>query len=974
MLSHSERKLTPGVYRRGFYFLKHKTVVEAYLKKTENSEPGNAHKKEFGGAIDKFVDKPFPIDESAAPLDIAAGMSFSVYILANHTVVVDGPAELDRALFLGDPGVPRQLSALVNRVSAGMNHVVAWAPNSSTVISWGCNVNSSIIGLSWTSSAEVCGQLGQSASQKAMGPGMIKNIRGNVLDVACGASHTLVLTNLQLFGCGLNTSHQLTGTDPCYPFCVPIAIPTDVVASQVSCGDHHSMILSEEGHVFCWGWNESGQCGQAVSVKYVSTPSKVKGLKDIEQVAGGSHHSLALKKGGKVLSWGGNTRGELGRRVFGQSHSPSVIDSLPVCVSISASLMVCSAVDSHGCPWVWGALQGEDFLTNARTPRKLAFDGDVCNIKCGFTHNILIAIKKRRSSLTENSEEATTPTKSRMPKLRLRYSEKSKAKRSASPAQSKADEEEESDSLSDVPARSGSFTGSVPASPGSMSEVEERVSSRKANELDLTLVQEPQSEDIVVDYGTPGLELNSVVVHDAYKMYEMMFVENYHFLFVGKCASQNNGKVVAVLRAPDPVKHFYQALMFDTMGILSVTIDEAQVVGKDNVGQPSPRNLAVLLLNFLQDHWGRSSDLSLHPSRKTSNPINVLSISSSPMASPASSPLASPRTGSKRDMEWKHVSSTSDKAHLSSRLWMLESRLAKSQKLNVAVFFHGQQEGLESEAFAKFLRIICSEVSGENWKHHDGGVLSFMNKGEKESPSTLFYTSWRGFEICFHVSTRMSTDMERQFVGNDKAVIHFADANVVVSPEFRGKVNSAAVVVKQEYSIDSFVKDHKKHWPEAESDAVVEGVKHQQKKVRKGWRIACFSRSSVKWKSIVTTSVIKDKNILRDVVLANVINANTAVQKSPPFCHAFRSAMADEVEGLVELFTATSSSNSGKRTWNPISGSRNLSGPLSMSPATTATTSTAASSPPSTPATTVNASSVARSDKRQSVSSTGVLM
>lgn len=123
--------------------------------------------------------------------------------------------------------------------------------------------------------------------------------------------------------------------------------------------------------MFAWGLNASGQCGQPSSSSSVSRPTLIEGLQEAIRVAGGSHHSLALTKNGKIFSWGGNQCGELGRRASGASHEIGPVDGgKTVFASISSKAQVCAAIDAAGSLWVWGFLQGEGATAHAKAPRQ----------------------------------------------------------------------------------------------------------------------------------------------------------------------------------------------------------------------------------------------------------------------------------------------------------------------------------------------------------------------------------------------------------------------------------------------------------------------------------------------------------------------------------------------------------------------------------------------------------------------------
>ncbi|XP_033108343.1 probable E3 ubiquitin-protein ligase HERC3 isoform X2 [Anneissia japonica] len=82
---------------------------------------------------------------------------------------------------------------------------------------------------------------------------------------------------------------------------------------QAACGDGHSVVLSNKGHIISWGHDLKGQCGHG-TVSNSLKPRVIKSLsmEFIIQVSCGSNHTLALAKSGKVFAWGDNSRFQLG--------------------------------------------------------------------------------------------------------------------------------------------------------------------------------------------------------------------------------------------------------------------------------------------------------------------------------------------------------------------------------------------------------------------------------------------------------------------------------------------------------------------------------------------------------------------------------------------------------------------------------------------------------------------------------------
>ena len=83
---------------------------------------------------------------------------------------------------------------------------------------------------------------------------------------------------------------------------------------SVSCGNQHSMFLTDTGFVYTYGRNMDGQLGIS-SRKESKVPVAVTALKEdpICQIACGGDYSLAVSESGTVFAWGNNNAGQLGK-------------------------------------------------------------------------------------------------------------------------------------------------------------------------------------------------------------------------------------------------------------------------------------------------------------------------------------------------------------------------------------------------------------------------------------------------------------------------------------------------------------------------------------------------------------------------------------------------------------------------------------------------------------------------------------
>ncbi len=86
----------------------------------------------------------------------------------------------------------------------------------------------------------------------------------------------------------------------------------------VAAGKYHSCAITEEEHLFCWGFSGNGQLGNGHIDTDISThfvPTKIEGLPytaPIKMLALGGYHSCALHSTGAVSCWGFASSGQLG--------------------------------------------------------------------------------------------------------------------------------------------------------------------------------------------------------------------------------------------------------------------------------------------------------------------------------------------------------------------------------------------------------------------------------------------------------------------------------------------------------------------------------------------------------------------------------------------------------------------------------------------------------------------------------------
>nr|CAD7575619.1 unnamed protein product [Timema californicum] len=119
----------------------------------------------------------------------------------------------------------------------------------------------------------------------------------NIQKVVCGQHHTIAQSvDGRIFGWGDNKHGQL-GLDPStHPYVyTPLELQQLIAApdNEVFTGWTHTAVLTDNGDVMSWGWNEHGNCGTG-SLENVTTPAVLDTLRKTSLIGAGAGHSFAV--------------------------------------------------------------------------------------------------------------------------------------------------------------------------------------------------------------------------------------------------------------------------------------------------------------------------------------------------------------------------------------------------------------------------------------------------------------------------------------------------------------------------------------------------------------------------------------------------------------------------------------------------------------------------------------------------------
>ncbi|NWV00600.1 SRGEF factor, partial [Upupa epops] len=195
-----------------------------------------------------------------------------------------------------------------------------------------CGWNFTIIlvgsGLVLSCGSNSFGQLGvPHVSGPCSVPQKIQSLQEKVVDVAAGLRHALVATESGLvlqWGTGMASQAKranqgktlpqfLTAKEPC-----EVTGLEDVKVKMIAASCYHSVLLTEEGHLYVWGSNKHGQL--LSNEIFLAEPKKIEcqffSYEKIEAVWSGWTHLVAQTETGKVFTWGRADYGQLGRQVI----------------------------------------------------------------------------------------------------------------------------------------------------------------------------------------------------------------------------------------------------------------------------------------------------------------------------------------------------------------------------------------------------------------------------------------------------------------------------------------------------------------------------------------------------------------------------------------------------------------------------------------------------------------------------------
>ena len=176
---------------------------------------------------------------------------------------------------------------------------------------------------------------------------------------------------------------------------------------KVVAGQKHALALLDDGSVWAWGNNDSGQLGNGTTVAS-AFPVQVIGLGRITDVEVGGRHSLAVDEDGNLWAWGNNQFGQLGIGSQTNSSIPIKVDAFgseyPSAFKIAAGenftavvtewspsdCVLCTFGDNQYGQLGLGSSFTGTMYTSPQQSHSMIRDEDPIILDAGYAHGVLL--------------------------------------------------------------------------------------------------------------------------------------------------------------------------------------------------------------------------------------------------------------------------------------------------------------------------------------------------------------------------------------------------------------------------------------------------------------------------------------------------------------------------------------------------------------------------------------------------------
>jgi alpha-tubulin suppressor-like RCC1 family protein len=146
------------------------------------------------------------------------------------------------------------------------------------------------------------------------------------------------------------------------PGAVRVNLGTNRTAKAIAAGGRHTCVITDRDKVMCWGNGDGGELGygNAVDVGDDETPADIGtvdlgGGRSVKSIAAGGQHVCALMDNGNIFCWGDNSSGQLGYPgvdAVGDNETPASVGTVDLgamkALTLTAGLKhTCAKLDNN---------------------------------------------------------------------------------------------------------------------------------------------------------------------------------------------------------------------------------------------------------------------------------------------------------------------------------------------------------------------------------------------------------------------------------------------------------------------------------------------------------------------------------------------------------------------------------------------------------------------------------------------------
>jgi alpha-tubulin suppressor-like RCC1 family protein len=236
------------------------------------------------------------------------------------------------------------------------------------------------------------GQLGignttpQSVPQRFPTPG-----NHRVISISSGTRHSAIVTvEGKLYGFGHNDKRQISSNTSQEKIVNPYYIQHHCRFIAVSCGNNHTLALTNTFEVYSFGSNDFGQlgCGPRANpgLNKVDLPER------IVSIVAGHDHSVALSESGKLYVWGCGTSGQLGLEHSSNINRPEEFTGIQDrVVKVACGYMHTAVISDKGDLFVFGFIHNElKYGNSGKLIKSFPPNDPVVSLASGSTHLLVL--------------------------------------------------------------------------------------------------------------------------------------------------------------------------------------------------------------------------------------------------------------------------------------------------------------------------------------------------------------------------------------------------------------------------------------------------------------------------------------------------------------------------------------------------------------------------------------------------------